>query len=67
MRRAPTRFSEIVGNEYVYVDDEVNSYQDPYSITDDEALYRAHAAVAPESTEQVQAIVRAANEFRIPL
>jgi 4-cresol dehydrogenase (hydroxylating) len=67
MRRGLERIGRIIGDEYVYTDDAVNSYQDPYSITNDEALYRAHAAVAPESTEQVQAIVRVANEFGIPL
>src|SRR5690606_28132580 len=67
MAEALERFRQIVGREWVFTDEKVVSYRDPYTITNDESRYRAHAAVAPDSTEQVQAIVKVANEFRVPL
>jgi 4-cresol dehydrogenase (hydroxylating) len=67
MDKALERFRKVVGNEWVFTGAHMDSYRDPYPLTGDESLYRAYAAVAPSSTEQVQDIVRAANEFRIPL
>ena len=63
------RFSNIVGDEWVFSSDEdVALYRDAYSIYWGEPEERvASAAVAPDSVEQVQAIVRAANEFSVPL
>ena len=58
-----------VGAEWVFTsEDDLETYRDAYSIrwgNDDE--YLASAAVAPDTVEQVQAIVRIANEHKIPL
>ena len=67
MAEALQRFRKIVGNDWVFTGEAVASYRDPYTISNDERLYKARAAVAPESTEQVQEIVKVANEFRVPL
>jgi 4-cresol dehydrogenase (hydroxylating) len=49
-------------------DEDVNLYRDAYSPFYGEAEDRVpSAAVSPESTTQVQAIVRIANEFQIPV
>jgi 4-cresol dehydrogenase (hydroxylating) len=67
--RALEQFRNIVGSEWVFASDEdVNLYRDAYSPFYGEAEDRVpSAAVSPESTEQVQAIVRIANEYQIPL
>jgi 4-cresol dehydrogenase (hydroxylating) len=62
-------FSKAIGPEWVFTSDEdVDLYRDAYSPLagqPDERL--ASAAVAPSTSEQVQAIVRIANQYRIPL
>ena len=60
---------QAVGPEWVFTTDEdVALYRDAYSPYWGEPEERhASAAVAPASLEQVQAVVRAANEHRIPL
>ena len=60
-------FRKIVGAEHVYTGDDLVSYADPYSIIANDSLHSASAAAAPASTEEVQAIVRAANQYRVPL
>lgn len=67
MGEALERFRRIAGSEWVFTGEQAASYHDPYPIANDASLYLPHAAVAPDSTEQVQQIVRVANEFRIPL
>jgi hypothetical protein len=66
---AITKFKAAVGERNVFTSDEdVALYRDAYSPmwgTPQELL--ASAAVAPDTVEQVQAIVRAANEHKIPL
>src|SRR5690606_737268 len=59
----------IVGDEWVFTEPEdLNTYRDFYSVLWGEPEERvASAAVAPASVEEVQAIVRIANEGRIPL
>ena len=63
------QFAETVGTNWVFTSDEdVALYRDAYSPfwgSDEERL--ASAAVAPESVEEVQQIVRIANRYRIPL
>ena len=61
------RFRQIVGKEWVFTGEQVVSYHDPYPISNDDTRYKAHAAVAPSSTEQVQEIVKAANTSGVPL
>jgi len=67
--RATDRLASVVGSEWVFTSDEdVALYRDAYSPLFSEPGEKvASAAVAPESAEQVQEIVRIANEYRIPL
>jgi len=60
---------EAVGPEWVFTSDEdVALYRDAYSPFFGEAEDRvASAAVAPSTLEQVQAVVRAANQHQVPL
>lgn len=67
MASALERFRKIVGDEWVYFGEKIASYYDPYTIPNDPARHKPHAALAPASTEQVQAIVKAASELRVPL
>jgi len=63
------RFIEAVGKDNVYADQEsVDLYRDPYSpLWDQKAERVASAAVAPASVEEVQAVMRIANELRVPV
>jgi 4-cresol dehydrogenase (hydroxylating) len=67
--RALARLRGAVGNPWVFSSDEdVALYRDAYSPLWGEPEERyASAAVAPVSVEQVQEIVRVANEFKLPL
>jgi len=67
MADALERFRKIVGGDWVFAGEKVGSYYDPYTIPNDAERYKAHAAIAPASTEQVQEIVKIANESRVPL
>jgi (+)-pinoresinol hydroxylase len=60
---------KVVGTEWVFSDpQDVALYRDAYSPLYGEPDERvASAAVAPSTVEQVQAIVRTANQYRIPL
>ncbi|PCJ39414.1 MAG: p-cresol methylhydroxylase [SAR86 cluster bacterium] len=60
---------EVVGNEWVFSSEEdVELYRDAYSIRwGHEDEYFASAAVAPANVEEVQGIVRIANEYQIPI
>jgi 4-cresol dehydrogenase (hydroxylating) len=60
---------QAVGKEWVFTEDaDVALYRDAYSPFYGEPEDRvASAAVAPSTLEEVQAVVRAANEHRIPL
>ena len=66
---ALARFEAAIGPDWVFKSDEdVALYRDAYSPERNEPTERlTSAAVAPESVEQVQQIVRIANEYRIPL
>ena len=62
-----SRLQELLGTEAVLLEDaELQEFQDPYWIPGD-SRYHGAGVVLPESTEQVQAIVRLANEFSVPL
>ena len=58
-----------VGSEWVFeTDEDVALYRDAYSPERDEPTERlASAAVAPITVEQVQQVVRIANEHKLPL
>jgi 4-cresol dehydrogenase (hydroxylating) flavoprotein subunit len=64
---AIARFREVVGDKFVATEDgDLARYRDPYPVGSEPAT-GASAAISPESTEQVQEIVRIANEYGIPL
>jgi len=62
-------FESALGKEWVFSSEEdVALYRDAYSPLRDEPEERlASAAIAPSSVEEVRAVVRIANEMRIPL
>ena len=63
------RFEDAVGKDWVFTSDEdVALYRDPYSpfLGEPEELL-ASAAVAPDGVEQVQSVVRIANQYKIPI
>ena len=66
---AVREFKEAVGKDWVFTKDEdVDLYRDAYSPLWDQPGERiASAAVAPQSVEEVQQVVRIANERRIPI
>ncbi len=63
------RLEEVVGREWLFATDEdVLLYRDGYSPLWGESEERmASAAVAPNSVEQVQGVVKIANDFGLPL
>jgi len=66
---ALAEFKQAVGEPWVFTSDEdVSLYKDDFSPFLGEPEERwASAAVAPESVEQVQSLVRSANRFKVPL
>jgi 4-cresol dehydrogenase (hydroxylating) len=66
---ALAEFRHAIGEEWVFTSDEdLHSYRDHFSyIKDQPNELIPSAAVGPDSTEQVQAIVRTANQYKIPL
>ena len=62
-------FQDAVGRDWVFTsDDDLHSYRDHFSyIKDQPNELIPSAAVGPDTTEQVQAIVRTANKYKIPL
>ncbi len=59
-------FAGVVGAEWVFnTDQDRDTYLDHYGF--DQSAHVASAAVAPISTEQVQAIVKLANQHKLPL
>jgi hypothetical protein len=66
---ALAEFRQAVGPEWVFTrDEDLDLYRDAYSPFMHEPEERvASAAVAPSSTAEVQACVRAANRYRIPI
>jgi 4-cresol dehydrogenase (hydroxylating) len=67
--RALRDFREIVGEKWVFTSPEaIALYRDSYSpFYDDEGERLTSAAIAPDTTEQVQAIMRVCNQYRIPI
>src|SRR5690554_2517371 len=62
-------FAEVVGEQWVFsAEEDTYLYRDAYSPYWDEAEERlASAAVAPDTVEQVQELMRIANRRRIPM
>jgi 4-cresol dehydrogenase (hydroxylating) len=67
--RVLTAWRDVVGADWVFTaPDDVALYRDAYSPYWDEPEERvASAAVAPGTLEQVQAVVRVANQYKVPL
>ena len=67
-RNALAQLEEIVGSEWVFqTDEDVALYRDAYSpLWGEEEERYASAAVAPTTVEEVQDIVRVANDFQLP-
>ena len=67
---AVKKFQAAIGKEWVFTKDEdVDLYRDAYSpfwSEEDEEIIPS-AAVAPDSAEEVQAVMRIANEYKIPM
>ncbi|MGH8263546.1 MAG: FAD-binding protein, partial [Steroidobacteraceae bacterium] len=63
------QFEAAIGKDWVFTSDEdIDLYRDAYSPFWGEPEERkASAALAPDSVEQVQALVRIANRYKIPL
>ena len=68
-RQALQAFANVVGSEWVFSEDsDTRLYADAYSPRGGlENDLWASGAVAPESTEQVQQIMRIANQYKIPV
>lgn len=65
--RAMDAFASVVGRDWVLATDaDRDTYLDAYA-PGNESAHAPSAAIAPASTEEVQAIVRLANEHGIPL
>jgi hypothetical protein len=67
--KALSEFAQAIGREWVFTSDsDLDLYRDAFSPFLNEPEERiASGALAPVSTEQVQQIVRIANQYRIPL
>src|ERR1700734_3822718 len=63
------QFQDAVGPEWVFTSDEdVDLYRDSYSpFWHEQEEPIPSAAVAPDGVEQVQAVVKIANRYKIPL
>jgi 4-cresol dehydrogenase (hydroxylating) len=65
--RALAAFARVVGPEWVLATDEDReTYLDQYAPGREES-HAAAASIAPASVEEVQAVLKIANEFRVPL
>jgi 4-cresol dehydrogenase (hydroxylating) len=60
-------WEKIVGSEYVFAQPENLASYSKIMIPDDEALHRPSGAVAPANVEEIQAILKVANRYRLPL
>ncbi len=66
--QAIAAFTAALGRDWVFADVERDllSYRDPYSIVDDNH-FMPSAALAPANVEQLQACLKVANHYRIPV
>jgi 4-cresol dehydrogenase (hydroxylating) flavoprotein subunit len=61
------RLVEALGEDAVILErEEVDQYRDPYWVAGDDTYFGV-AVVCPASTEEVQTVVRLANEFDVPI
>ncbi len=63
------QWTEIVGKEWIFTSDEdVEMYRDYYSpLWHEDNDPVPSAAVAPDGVEQIQAVLKVANEYKVPL
>ncbi|WP_030539680.1 FAD-binding oxidoreductase [Sphingobium sp. DC-2] len=68
-KQALEQFAQAVGSQWVFTSEEdVMLYRDAYSpLWDEPDELIPSAAVAPSTVEEVQAVVRIANRFKVPL
>src|SRR5262245_39893775 len=67
MERAVAAFAAALGQDAVLTSEqELREFRDPYAYVGSDE-FTAGAVVMPTSVEEVQAVVRVANEFRVPL
>jgi len=65
--RALNAFAGVVGKPWLFnTDEDRETYLDIYAPGDEER-HAPSAAVAPATTEEIQALLRIANEFKLPL
>ncbi|KAJ5182105.1 hypothetical protein N7449_012252 [Penicillium cf. viridicatum] len=64
-QRAMDEFKAIVGDENVIVDEGLVNLRDPYPLF--EEGFEASAGLCPVSVEEIQAILRVANQHNVPL
>jgi 4-cresol dehydrogenase (hydroxylating) flavoprotein subunit len=66
--RALDRFSHAIGQQWVHREEHLEQYRDPFLFASaDPTEYASAAALKPGSVEEVQAILKIANEHMIPL
>lgn len=66
LERALEAFRGVVGRDHVLTGDEAHEFRDPFWYRD-WPQYDASAVVQPASAEEVRAILRIANEHRVPI
>ena len=66
--QAVAEMRAVVGKQWVFAEDEaaLRSYRAAYGATPDDA-HLPSAAVAPDGVDQIQAILKIANDYRVPL
>jgi 4-cresol dehydrogenase (hydroxylating) flavoprotein subunit len=67
--RALRTFARAIGDEWVVRgDQELEDYRDPFAfVSSDRTEYAPAAALRPQTVEEIQAIVKIANQHKIPL
>jgi (+)-pinoresinol hydroxylase len=67
--RAIAEFKQAIGNEWVYTEDaDLDLYRDAYSPLWGEPEEKiTAAALAPQSVEEVQAVMKIANAYKVPI
>jgi 4-cresol dehydrogenase (hydroxylating) len=66
--KALKAFAGVVGADHVFTGEEDRiAYSDHFAPDDQEGRHQPSAGIAPATVEEIQAIVRIANQYRIPL
>ncbi|MCJ2181808.1 FAD-binding oxidoreductase [Novosphingobium sp. 1949] len=66
IQQALRQFQSVLGADRTFfTDEDATSYQDKFAI--DDALHHPAGALAPETVEEIQALVRIAAEHKVPL